>query len=68
MLIAQLRINWALEKIKRSLGRKGVCVPHLRKVETEKHFILECETFKDSKDNYINILTGSSWNDLFSKG
>ena len=38
------------------------------KVETEKHFILECEAFKDSKDNYINILTTSSWNNLFSEG
>jgi hypothetical protein len=38
------------------------------KVETKKHFILECEAFKDNKDNYINILTASSWNDLFSEG
>jgi hypothetical protein len=51
------------------LGRKGVCVFCTSgKVETEKHFILECEAFKDSRDNYINILTGSSWNNLFSEG
>jgi hypothetical protein len=37
------------------------------KVETEKHFILECEAFKDRRDNYINILT-ASWNKLFSEG
>jgi hypothetical protein len=27
------------------------------KVETEKHFFLECEAFKDSKDSYVSILT-----------
>jgi hypothetical protein len=37
------------------------------KVETEKHFILECEAFKDNMDNYVNILTTSSWNNLFSE-
>jgi hypothetical protein len=37
-------------------------------VKTEKYFILECEAFKDSRENYINILTSSSWNDLFSEG
>ena len=39
-----------------------------KKVETKKHFILECEAFKDNKDNYISILTTSSWNNLFSEG
>jgi hypothetical protein len=38
------------------------------KVETKKHLILECEVFKDNRDNYINILTASSWNNLFSEG
>jgi hypothetical protein len=38
------------------------------KVEAEKHFILECEAFKDSGDSYISILTTSSWNNLFSEG
>jgi hypothetical protein len=37
------------------------------KVETEKHFILECEAFKNNRDNYINILTTSSWNNLFNE-
>ena len=37
-----------------------------RKVETEKHFILECEAFKDTRDNYVSILTESSWNNVFS--
>jgi hypothetical protein len=37
------------------------------KVETEKHFILECEAFK-SRDNYVSILTTSFWNNLFNEG
>jgi len=35
------------------------------KVETEKHFILECDAFKDSRDSYVSILTTNSWNNLF---
>ena len=38
------------------------------KVETEKHFILDYEAFKDSRDNYISILATSSWNNLFREG
>ena len=38
------------------------------KVETEKHFILECEAFKDSRDRYANVLTDKSWDDLFHEG
>jgi hypothetical protein len=46
-----------------------VCVFYTsRKVETEKHVILECEALKDSRDNYINILTSSYWNNLFNEG
>ena len=37
------------------------------KVETEKHFILECEALKDSMENYAGILAASSWVNLFSK-
>jgi hypothetical protein len=37
------------------------------KVETEKHFILEYEAFKDSMDSYESILTTSSWDNLFSE-
>jgi hypothetical protein len=48
--------------------KKGCVFCTSGKVETKKHFILECEAFKDSRDNYINILTSSSWNDLFSQG
>ena len=38
------------------------------KVEIEKHFILECEAFKDSRDMYANVLMDKSWDDLFNKG
>jgi hypothetical protein len=37
------------------------------KVETKKHFILECEAFKDSRENYAGILAASSWDNLFSE-
>ena len=37
------------------------------KVETEKHFILECEALKDSWENYVGILAANSWDNLFSK-
>jgi hypothetical protein len=58
-----------LEKTKGSLGRKGVYVLHLWKSgNIKKNFILECEAFKDSRDNYVSILTASSWNNLFSEG
>ena len=36
-------------------------------METEKHFILECEAFKDSGENYASILVASSWDNLFSE-
>ena len=37
------------------------------KVETEKNFILECEAFKDNKENYAGILAASSWDNIFSE-
>ena len=37
-------------------------------METEKHFVLECEAFKDNRDRYANVLTDKSSDDLFSKG
>jgi hypothetical protein len=56
-------------KDQRKLGKKRVCMfCNSRKVETEKHFILECESFKDNRDNYVSILTTNSWNNLFNKG
>ena len=37
------------------------------KVETEKHFILECEAFKNNRDRYANVLADESWDDLFNE-
>ena len=39
------------------------------KVEIEKHFILECEAFKDIRENYADasILATSSWDNLFNE-
>ena len=34
-------------------------------MEIEKHFILECEAFKDNRDRYPNVLVNKSWNNLF---
>jgi hypothetical protein len=67
MRIAQLRTNshqllcetrrWKRPK---EAWEERVCVFYTSgKVETEKHFILECEAFKDSRDIYISILTAS---------
>lgn len=38
------------------------------KVETKKHFILECDAFKAKRDSYVHALVASSWDNLFSKG
>ena len=38
------------------------------KVEIEKHFVLECEAFKDNRESYADILAASSWDNLFSEG
>ena len=38
------------------------------KVETEKHFILECEAFKDNMDGYANVFADKAWDDLFNEG
>jgi hypothetical protein len=75
ILIAQLRTNshqlrcetgcWKRPKEK---WEERVCILcSSGKVETEKHFILECEALKDSRKNYAGILAASSWDNLFSK-
>jgi hypothetical protein len=56
-----------LEKAKRKVGRKSVYFVLVQKSETEKHFILECEALKDSRENYAGILAANSWDNLFSK-
>ena len=38
------------------------------KVEIEKHFILECQAFKDNTNKYANVLANKSWDDLFNEG
>jgi hypothetical protein len=37
------------------------------KWKQKKHFILECEAFKDNRENYAGILAASSWDNLFSE-
>jgi len=76
MLIAQIRTN--SHQLHCETGRwkrptkdwkERVCMfCTFGKVEIEKHFILECEALKDSRDNYVSILTTSSWNNLFNEG
>jgi len=45
-----------------------VYILHLSVVELEKHFILECDTFKNMREIYGNMLASISWYCLFSKG
>ena len=35
-------------------------------MESEKHFILECDVFKDIRESYGNMLASVSWHCLFS--
>ena len=65
----QLRCDTGHWKRPKEAWEERVCVFYTSgKVETEKHLILECEAFKDSRNNYISILIASSWNNLFSEG
>jgi hypothetical protein len=76
MLIAQLRTNFHQLRCEtghwkrpKEVWEKRVCVFYtFRKVETRKHFILECEAFKDNRDSFVSILTTSSWNNLLNEG
>jgi hypothetical protein len=76
MFIAQLITNshqlrcetWRWKRPKEAWEEKVCVFCTSKKVETEKHFILECEAFKDCRDNYKSILTTSSWNNLFIEG
>jgi hypothetical protein len=76
MLIAQLRTNshqlcceTGLWKRPKEAWEERVCMFYnSKKVETKKHFILECEAFKDNRDSSVSILTTNSWNTLFSEG
>ena len=65
----QLRCEIGRWKRPKEAWEERVCTfCSFEKVETKKHFILECEAFKDNKDRYVNILTTSSWVDLFNEG
>ena len=75
ILIAQLRTNshklhcetghWKRPK---EVWEERVCIfCSFGKVETEKHFILECEAFKDNRKSYADMLVASSWDNLFSE-
>ena len=37
-------------------------------MESEKHFILECDGFKDIGESYRNMLASASWNCIFRDG
>jgi len=76
ILIAQLRTNshqlrcetrcWKWPK---EVREERVCIfCSSGKVETEKHFILACEAFKDNRESYADMLVSSSWDNLFSEG
>jgi len=36
-------------------------------VETEKHFILECEAFKHNRESYADMMAVRFWDNLFSR-
>lgn len=75
ILIAQLRTN--SQQLRCEIGRwkmlkevweERVCIfCFARKVETKKHFILECEAFKGNRESYADTLAVSSWDNLFSE-
>jgi hypothetical protein len=68
ILIAQLRTNLGTGKGQKKCGRKEyVFCALLEKWKQKKHFILECEALKNSRENYAGILATSSWDNLFSE-
>ena len=55
-------------KGQKKCGRKEYVFCALpEKWKQKKHFILECEALKDSRENYAGILATSSWDNLFSE-
>ena len=75
-LIAQLRTNSHQLQCKTSKWKRPkdawkerVCTFFTSgAMESEKHFILECDVFKDIKESYENMLASVSWHCLFSEG
>ena len=55
-------------KGQKKLGQKECIFCTASEVEKKKHFILECEAFKDNRDRYANVLADKSWDDLFNEG
>ena len=37
-------------------------------MESEKHFILECDAFRDIRDSYCSMSASIPWHCLFSEG
>ena len=55
-------------KDQKNCGRKEyVFFAPLEKWKQKKHFILECEAFKDIRENYAGIMAANSWDNLFSE-
>lgn len=52
---------------KRVLGRKNLHVCNSGKMENEKHLMLECEAYKDFRFKFADIISGSSWYNLFNE-
>ena len=75
ILIAQLRTN--SHQLRCETGRwkrpkeaweERICrFCNSGKVETEQHFILECEAYKDSRDKFADTICDSSWHNLFNE-
>lgn len=76
ILIAQLRTNshqlrcetgqWKRPK---EIWEERVCIFCISgAVESERHFILECDAYRDIRNKYDNVLTAGSWFNLFNKG
>ena len=45
---------------------KNRCVHFARLSNRKKHFILECDAFKDIRESYGNMLASVSWHCLFN--
>ena len=53
----------------KKLGKKGyVLFALLRPWNQKKHFILECDAFRDIRENYHSMLASILWHCLFSDG
>jgi len=60
-------VKQSARKGRRKCGRKGYAFFVLPESGNKKHFILECEAFKDTRESYTDMMTTSSWDNLFSE-